>query len=207
MKKLFFLILAFCFIQATQAQNLKLMTYNLRLALASDGLNSWENRKNFMVDQLNFYAPDIFGTQEGLPGQIEYLNEELKGYQSIGQGREGGNKGEHTAVFYNANRFKVLVHHTFWLSDTPGKVSKGWDAAYLRICTYGLFYDKLTHGSFWGFNTHLDNKGELARKYGVALLLKKMDEINSANLPVIFMGDLNSLPGSGVIQEIDKNFN
>ena len=207
MKKLFFLVLAIVLIQAAQAQNLKLMTYNLRLALPSDGLNSWEHRKDFMVDQINFYAPDIFGTQEGLPNQIDYLNKKLEGYKSIGQGREGGSKGEHVAVFYNANRFQVLVHHTFWLSETPDKVSKGWDAAYLRICTYGLFYDKLTNESFWVFNTHLDNKGELARKNGIALVLKKMNEINTANLPVIFMGDLNSTPESDVIQEIDKSFN
>jgi endonuclease/exonuclease/phosphatase family metal-dependent hydrolase len=207
MKKMFFLMLAIAVSQTTQAQDVKLMTYNLRLALASDGLNSWEHRKDFMVDQLNFYAPDIFGTQEGLPNQIEYLNKELKGYQSIGQGREGGSKGEHVAVFYNTNRFQVLVHHTFWLSDTPDRVSKGWDAAYLRICTYGLFYDKETHESFWVFNTHLDNHGKLARKNGVALVLKKIDEINSAHIPVILMGDLNSTPESDVIQEIGKQFN
>jgi hypothetical protein len=53
-------------------------------------------------------------------------------------------KGEHSAIFYNSDKFKLLEENTFWLSETPEKPSKGWDAAYNRVCTYGLFQNKKT---------------------------------------------------------------
>lgn len=191
-----------------KAQTIKLMTYNLRLSLASDGLNSWTHRKDFMVDQINFYGPDIMGTQEGLPVQVHYLKEHLLNYNYIGIGREGSDeKGEHVAVFFNTDRLKVLKHSTFWLSKTPEKKSVGWDAAYLRICTYGLFQDKKNRKEFWVFNIHLDNKGKVARQESVKLILKKVDEINTQGFPVILMGDFNSLPNSAVVKEFNKDFN
>ena len=42
------------------------------------------------------------------------------------------------------HHFKVITENTFWLSETPDEVSKGWDAALNRICTYGLFSNKKT---------------------------------------------------------------
>ena len=51
------------------SQDLKLMTYNIRLDVASDGENSWANRKDFFTAQIKFYEPDIFGIQEATPNQ------------------------------------------------------------------------------------------------------------------------------------------
>ena len=178
------------------------MTYNLRLDVASDGENAWPNRKEYLVSLIQFFEPGIFGTQEGLPHQVSYINDQLKDYDIIGKGREGGNKGEYSALFYNSKKYKLLDHNTFWLSTTPEKVSKGWDAAYLRICTYGLFKDKNTQKEFWVFNTHLDNKGEEARNKGMDLILDKIREVNNKHYPVILMGDFNSTPKSKLITSL-----
>ncbi len=43
------------------AQSLKVMTYNIRLDIASDGENDWTHRKDFFTSQVQFYEPDIFG--------------------------------------------------------------------------------------------------------------------------------------------------
>ena len=69
------LLLAFsiAFSLSASGQSVKLMTYNLRLDVASDGLDAWPNRRDFVVGLIKFHAPDIFGTQEGLPHQIEFL--------------------------------------------------------------------------------------------------------------------------------------
>ena len=206
MKKLFFLILAIAIFQATQAQKLKLLTYNVRLNVASDGQNAWPVRKPFFLSQLKFYSPDIFGTQEGLPGQVADIAEGLPEYGHIGQGREGGDNGEHVAMFYKKDLFNLLDHHTFWLSDTPDKVSKGWDAAYLRICTYGHFQDKQTKTKFWVFNTHLDNEGANARLQAIRLILRKIDELDTDHEPVFLMGDFNSEPTSDVVKLTKQDF-
>lgn len=189
----------------TYGQNFSVMTYNLRLDVASDGENVWSQRKDFLVAQIKFYEPDIFGTQEGLPHQLTYINDNLENYSFIGQGRDGFNKGEYSAIFYNTNKFELVEHHTFWLSETPHKVSKGWDAAYIRICTYGLFKHKKSKENIWVFNTHLDNQGEEARNNGVILILNTIKGVNTKKYPVLLTGDFNDLPESKLIKNLKKS--
>ena len=140
--KLFLSSLFVLFSLTMQAQNYKVMTYNIRLDLASDGENTWNLRKEKVVDLILFYEPDIFGIQEGLPNQVQYLDASLQNYKVIGQGRDGGQNGEQSSLFYDNTRYDVLSSDTFWLSETPNQVSKGWDAQLNRICTYALFKNK-----------------------------------------------------------------
>ncbi len=196
-------ILLFAF--AVNAQDLKVMTYNIRLDVKSDGENSWSNRKDFFSSQIKFYAPDIFNVQEAMPNQINDLAASLPEYNHIGIGRDGVGKGEASAIFYDKLRFDVSNEQTFWLSETPEKISKGWDAAYIRICTFALFKDKQTRRTFWVFNTHLDNKGEVARKKGIGLILAKIKEVNRKNYPVILTGDFNVEPDSELVTDLKKS--
>ena len=191
-KKILFLLVLLIPISFLFGQNITLMTYNVRYGLADDGENSWNYRKEFLVSQLNFYNPDFIGTQEGLPFQIEYINSQLAKHSFIGKSREANGKGEYSAIFYNHNKFDKIKEYTFWLSQTPYKVSKGWDAAYPRICTYGLFKDKKTKKEFWVVNTHLDHIGIKAREQSIILILKIIKDINVNNIPLFFMGDLNA---------------
>lgn len=184
------------------AQPLKLMSYNIRLDVASDGENAWEHRRFFMASQIRFYEPDIFGVQEGLPHQLQFLEKNLDGYKREGTGREAGGEGEAAAIFYREDRFSALSSRTFWLSPTPDSLSMGWDAACLRVCTAVLFKDKKRKKRFWVFNTHLDHVGELARQKSVELILAKINALNAQKLPVIIMGDFNATPGSPAIAQV-----
>lgn len=180
------------------------MTYNIRLDLASDKDDDWNHRKDFFTSQIRFYEPDIWGVQEALPNQMNDLEKLLPEYSHFGIGRDGEGKGEASAIFFKKDRFKVSNEQTFWLSDTPDKVSKGWDASYIRICTYGLFKDLKTKKTFWFFNTHLDNNGVIARTKGVEMILAKMKEVNKKNYPVIFTGDFNSEIDSELLINLRK---
>ena len=182
------------------SQNMSVMTYNIRYGLADDGENSWEFRKGFLASQINFYNPDFIGTQEGLPFQIKFIDSLLNKHNFIGKNRDGDGKGEYSAIFYNKEKFELLKQHTFWLSTTPNKPSKGWDGAYPRICTYGLFKDNKTDQKFWIINTHLDHIGVKAREQSALLILKKIREINVDKYPLVFMGDLNAEPESNPIK-------
>ena len=188
-----------------KSQSFSAMTYNIRLDVASDGENAWPLRKDFLSSQVLFYGPDVLGVQEALPHQMIELQEKLTNYNSIGIGRDGANKGEYSAIFYNKNKFKVEKEHTFWLSKTPDVVSKDWDAALPRICTYGLFVDLKTNTKFWVFNTHLDHVGEQARLNGVKLIQQKIAEVNDKNYPVFLMGDFNVEPNSLLIKMLSEN--
>lgn len=177
------------------AQNLTVVSYNIRLDVASDSLNRWDNRKDFLIGQLNFHEPQVFGIQEGLLHQLEEIKKGMPGYSYLGKGREDGLKnGEFSAIFYNTDKLELLEENTFWLSETPELPSKGWDAAIKRVCTYGLFKDKNSSQNFWVFNTHFDHIGEEARKESVFLIMERIRKLNKQDLPVILTGDLNLEP-------------
>ncbi|MBQ4914745.1 endonuclease/exonuclease/phosphatase family protein [Maribacter sp. MMG018] len=186
-------------------QTVKVLTYNIKYDNVNDTVNNWNDRKGDMVKLLKFYSPDIIGMQEVLERQLVYLDESLPQYKAIGVGREDGKKkGEYSPILYNADNLKLLKDNTFWLSETPDKVSIGWDAALERICTYGLFEEINSKKRFWVFNTHFDHKGVLAREKSAELIALKIKEINKENLPVVLMGDLNRTPETKPIQFLKK---
>ncbi len=185
-------------------QNFKVMTYNIRLDVAADGENDWTHRKEYFASQIQFYEPDVFGIQEAKPNQVIDISALLTPYNNVGIGREGVEKGESSNIYYKKERFKVIESNTFWLSETPDEISKGWDAAFNRVCTYALFKDKKTKSLFWVFNTHLDHVGAVARTKGIQLILSKIEVVNPEKYPVIFMGDFNSEPNTERIMELKK---
>src|ERR1700741_823273 len=169
-------LVVFCTRLPLHAQEeIAVMSYNIRLDVASDGENRWDARKERVSGLMRFYGADFIGTQEVLHHQLVFLHQELKGYNYIGVGRDDAKeKGEYSAIFYNAERFEVKRQSTFWLSPTPDTVSKGWGANINRVCTYGLFESKKNKKLFWVVNTHFDHQSELARLESAKLIMKKI---------------------------------
>ena len=192
----------------SNAQIVTVMSYNIRLDVASDGENRWDNRKEMLAAQVNQLTPDFMGVQEALPQQMDYLNASLKGYSSIGVARDNGKRdGEFSAIFYNAAKFKVLEQSTFWLSQTPDRVSYGWDAACRRVCTYGLFQNLKTRERIWIFNTHFDHVGNTARLNSAKLILDKIKQVNTNNFPFVLTGDFNLDDDSEAIKLLTMHLN
>lgn len=203
--------LAFCFslLSITLfAQTYKIMTYNIRYDNPNDGENQWSKRKAFLSNQIAYNEPDVFGIQEGLHHQVKYLDSTLVNYKYIGIGRDDGQtKGEYSAIFYNTKMLKVIKKSTFWLSETPNKISVGWDASMERICTYALFKDISNNQHFWVFNTHFDHIGDKARLQSTKLIVKKVESLNKKGYPVVLMGDLNLKPESKPIKYLSSVLN
>ncbi len=207
MKKLVILFLFIGLSSNSYSQTFTAMTYNIRLDVAVDGENAWPLRKEYLTSQIRFYEPDIFGVQEATPNQVVEMSALLPQYKQVGVGRDGEGKGESSNIYYKKDRFIVKETNTFWLSETPNEISKGWDAAYNRVCTYALLKDKKTKNKIWIFNTHLDNIGEEARTNGIQLILAKIATLNTKNYPVVFMGDFNSEPTTERIKNLKKEMN
>lgn len=203
-----FLILIFLLVcPFLVAQEFKAMSYNIKYDNVNDTLNNWNDRKEAMVKLLNHYAPSFVGMQEVLHNQLTFLDEQLPSHRYIGVGRDDGKqKGEYAPIFYNTTEFDVLTSDTFWLSTTPEVISVGWDASMERICTFGLFEHKATKQKVWVFNTHFDHIGTIARAKSAELIAAKVKEMNTDNLPVILMGDLNLPPESDPIQFLQQQF-
>ena len=199
MKKIIFLLLI-SFI--SKAQNLNLMTYNIRYSTKSDGVNQWDNRKDHVAEILKYYEVDICGMQEALFSQITDLKERLPNHDYIGKGRDDGKeKGEFSPIFFDKTKFELLKSETIWLSETPEVPGKSWDAAFPRVVTWAYFKDKKSRKKFYVFNTHFDHMGQVARRESAKLILKKIKEI-AADKPVFLIGDFNGTPDSEPIQII-----
>ena len=179
---------------------LRVATYNLRYNTASDGLNAWPNRKELVKNLVRYHDFDVFGTQEGLRGQLLDLAE-LPTYAFVGHGRDDGREaGEHSAIFYKKARLQLLQTGDFWLSQTPDRPSLGWDATCCnRICTWARFKDVQQGREFYFFSVHFDHQGVEARRQSGKLMAQKIKEI-AGNAPVICVGDFNSTPDTEQIQ-------
>lgn len=205
MKQLFIALSLIAAHTVSAQTTVRAMTYNLRLDVSSDGENKWDNRKNLLAKQIEFYEPDFLGVQEALPQQMHYLDSTMIAYDFIGVGRDDGKeKGEFSAIFYNKSKFKVLQQSTFWLSQHPDKPGLGWDAACNRVCTYGLFENLKTKKKFWIFNTHFDHIGTVARMESAKLILAKIKELNKANYPFVLTGDFNLTEDNESIKKITE---
>ena len=181
-------------IAALQAQPLYVGEFNIRNDNAKDAAagNGWATRCPVVCDILKVEFFDIFGTQEVLHNQLEDMLAALPDYDYIGVGRNDGKTGgEYAAIFYKSDRIKCLSSGNFWLSETPEVIgSKGWDAKYPRICTWGQFKDKRTGKKFWMFNLHMDHRGVEARKQSALLVMERI-KMMCGKQPYILLGDFN----------------
>lgn len=189
------------------AQDMNVMTFNIRYDNPNDAEqgNGWkEHRRERVVRLIQHYNPDLLGIQEAMKHQLEYLLEKMPEYDYIGVGRDDGKeKGEFSAVLYKKDRFNIAEHNTFWLSETPDKPSKSWDAALPRVVTWGKFEDKKNENKgFYLFNTHFDHKGHQARVNSAKLINKKISKISDGQATIL-TGDFNAIPDEetyGVLQ-------
>lgn len=176
------------------AQSLNVASYNVRLLTDADykSGNGWSQRVDCLCDVIRFSDFDIFGAQEVKYEQLSDMLYRLQDYDYVGVGRDDGAQGgEYSPVFYKKERFTLLDSGTFWLSETPEKVSKGWDAKCRRVCSWGYFKDKVSRKKFWFFNLHMDHIGIVARRESAKLVVARIAEMCGKNASVVLTGDFN----------------
>lgn len=178
---------------APEKATFNVASYNLRQANRSDSTagNGWGRRLPYVAELIRFHGFDIFGTQEGFRHQLDSLSAHLPGYAWIGVARDDGKReGEHSAIFYRTDMFELLDSGDFWLSETPDKPGLGWDAACIRICSWGKFRHKTSGREFLFFNLHMDHVGKQARIESARLVKSKFAEF-APGCPAIVTGDFN----------------
>ena len=195
MKRIGLLMFIFAIAVMQLSAQMLVGSYNIRYKNDADSINGnvWAKRCQVICDQVNFMAPDIFGAQEVLKNQLDDMLARLDGYDYIGVGRDDGKtEGEFAAIFYKTDRLRLLDCGNFWLSETPETPGLGWDAACVRICTWGRFAKQTATNddAFYFFNTHMDHVGVTARREASRLIVEKIRDI-AQGAPVILSGDFN----------------
>lgn len=178
---------------------LRALSFNVRYDTPDDGEDAWRDRRDLVATTVADAAPDVFGLQEPLAHQLDYLAGALD-HEFLGVGRRDGDReGEFAPVGYDPARFEPVAGDTFWLSAAPERSgSLGWDADYPRIATWALLSDRAAGGRLLACNTHLDAAGREARREGARLLLDRLGGLAADHEPdrVVLTGDFNCRPGS-----------
>lgn len=180
-------------------------SFNIRGSNMDTGVNAWSNRKKMVIREFSNYQYDIVCMQEPLIDQIQdFLS--IGMYEWLGVSGQGTPDNDvFTPIFYNKKKLNVLDYGTFWLSETPDVVSRGWDGKFPRICTWAKFRDIENCRSFYVFNTHLDHVGEVAKLEGARLICRKIKEMTTEEA-VFITGDMNSTPETPPIHTFLSEF-
>lgn len=177
-----------------KTSEIRVMTYNIRLDTPVDGLNDWSHRRENLTAQIEWLRPDIFGLQEVVFNQKQYIANALRfDFMLVGVGRDDGkDAGESSPIGYNIHRFKLMDSGTFWLSPTPHVPSKGWDAAFPRVATWVRLRDRKGGKTILTVNTHWDHIGVEARKQSALQLKQWLIEHRKKKDHVLLIGDFNA---------------
>lgn len=178
----------------TDSETVRVMSFNVC------GWN-YKNVKHLAAKTILTYNPDVVGLQECSYDCYKGLTKDLPGYTFVGVGRENGkldkNSGESCGILYKTEKFTLVDSGTFWLSETPDTPSKGWDADYIRICTWVILKNNETGEEFAHVNTHLENiddgTGVEALEKGAQMVI---DKALSLDMPVVVTGDMNFEKGT-----------
>jgi endonuclease/exonuclease/phosphatase family metal-dependent hydrolase len=170
------------------------MTFNLRTAGADDGINRWEQRREFAVERIRAFLPDLVGLQEVHGAkQAPDLRAALPEYQFLGIERGGPGDAGHeiAAVLVRSDAFELLSERHFWLSKTPQvPASRSWGSAYVRTAAFIHLRRRTSRFELLLANTHLDYIPCACRE-GARCLRRELDAL-PPDLPIIVTGDFNA---------------
>lgn len=203
--------------KTTTELSLRILTHNIRYATSSPfkGELPWNDRKQPLLNELLFNTRnqdaficlqevlhnqlvDVLSGLKQPPSTIPKSASETQQWEYIGVGRDDGHKaGEYSPIFYQPSVWQLCHWESVWLSETPNKPSKGWDAASIRILTIGVFTHNITRHTVLVMNTHLDDQGSQSRFEAAKIILQKIDEYRSGKFGtliagVFLAGDFNS---------------
>ncbi|POR35745.1 Uncharacterized protein TPAR_04067 [Tolypocladium paradoxum] len=185
---------------------LRLVSFNIRYATRRPvlGEQPWSVRCPKLCTQLRFvtagHQSPFVCLQEALYSQVNDVQAHLgSSWAFVGRGRgEGETDGEFSPVFYRTDIWNCIRSETRWLSPTPEKPSRGWDANLNRIVTMGEFSHRATNTRVVVMSTHFDNIGVVARNNSAKLLTEFAKEWGrgkgTESSAVLIGADFNSTP-------------
>lgn len=207
--------------KAHAALPVRILTHNIRYATHSPfpGEKPWAERKDLIVNELRYntaHIPEAFiCLQEVLHEQLVDILAGLNSAPSaqtkvsendndrdkdqwayIGVGRDDGHHaGEYSPILYRPAVWSVSRWSTVWLSPTPTRPSKGWDAGSIRIVSVGHFTHVASRKRVVGLCTHFDEQGEVSRAESARIVQGIVEDVSvsgEGRTAAWLAGDLNS---------------
>ncbi|MBR5836471.1 MAG: endonuclease/exonuclease/phosphatase family protein [Bacteroidales bacterium] len=171
------LILAILVQFAMNAQDLKVISYNIRYSEAKDGTNSWVYRYAASAEMMQDQQADVIGLQEAASDQIEFVEQNFKEYKAV---------GKYASVLWNKKTVSLLK-------------SGSLDAA-----TWTLIKHKKTGNRFYLVNVDMEKTPDAERKGVLRQILDKVAELNTENIPVVVTGGFYMKPSDPDLSDINS---
>jgi endonuclease/exonuclease/phosphatase family metal-dependent hydrolase len=168
---------------------LRVASFNIRNGRAFDGWNSWPLRKRATLRMIRSLEADVLGLQEVFPFQRQWLAFRLRGYDALGEYREGKRRGEGTPLFVKRATTEHDEGWTRWFGGVRGARFPG--ASFPRIATSALVTDAATGVAVRVTNLHLDERSERNRGLSIDELVGWLDD----DVPHVVLGDFNATIG------------
>ena len=197
---------------------IRVLSHNIRYATNAPfkGEERWDIRKTRLINELCYNtahcAESLICLQEVLHRQLvdilAGLSRNKKTWEYVGVGRDDGSAaGEYSPILYSPTVWELKMQKTKWLSETPDRPSKGWDAASIRILTMAVFQHRSTRRKLIVMNTHLDDQGSKSRLESAKIILREVrqftaQESHGKSLPILLAGDFNSEPDQEAYREM-----
>ncbi len=185
---------------------IRFVSFNIRCDYGQDGINCFSYRKDLIKKKLDKENPDIICFQEVLPHVADWLREELTDYYVLGCGRSHKLDDEQETIAFKKERFNLISMDTFWMSETPYCPGSRYkeQSECPRTTTEVVLFDKEEREIYRVLNTHLDHVSSLARKLGLAQIMKRLEEVETIpGALTILAGDFNAIPGAEELKEIE----
>ena len=165
---------------------MRVASFNIRNGRALDGWNSWPFRKRSTLAAIRALDADVVGLQEVFPFQRQWLAHRLRGYDALGEFREGGKRGEGTPLLVRRAAVEHADGWTRWFGGVRGARFPG--ASFPRIATSALVTDRESGNRVRVTNLHLDERSPGNRQSSVEELVAWLDD----DVAHVVLGDFNA---------------
>ena len=184
------------------------MSFNVYYTVKPGDIADWDYRKAAIVSMIKKEKPTTIGLQEVRKDpQLNYFDAELSEYARIGIGRDGGENGDYSAIYYRKDMLEVVETGDFWMSETPEVPSIGWDASHRRLTTWGRFKVIGTGAEILVYNTHLDHNGTIAVEESIKMMKDHaLSHLTSTTKSVLMTGDFNEETFSAAFEPFNGVF-
>lgn len=162
---------------AMNAQDLKVISYNIRNSEEKDGTNSWMYRYAATAEMIKDQQADVLGLQEALEDQIYFIEQNFKEYKWT---------GDFATILWNKKTMTLQKSGSF-------------DAA-----TWALFKDKKTGNNFYVVNVDLEKTPKEDQKTVLSQIFEKTEAMNKDSLPIVMTGGFFMKPGDAALADLES---
>lgn len=185
---------------------LKLISFNIRFDISSDGVHQWKFRLPILSRYIEDDLPHILSTQEGREPQLRELQSELKSLTMVESHREWLPDRMYPCIFYHHKKLELEESGDIWLSETPHiPGSSSFDSNFPRLCVWALFTLKSSNKKVFLVNTHLDHVHEHTRLNQIKVLIEEIKKEYRDDYLLFINGDFNEAPSGNVRSEINRS--